>query len=212
MAEKEENRIENKNEILKIESSGRSKDKDIAPLDTIDKKNIEKKEEGISKEDLKDKNNTNENGDKESLKVEFSRYAILIVIIFFLLNFINGMHWVTFASCAAKFGKFYNLTDLEVDILSLVFMALYLFTSYPCSWIIDKKSMRWGLNISAILLIIGAFLKIFINKSIAFAYIGQIITALFQPAILNSPAKLAATWFNEKWRVLITSICCYQIL
>ena len=38
MAEKEENRIENKNEILKIESSGRSKDKDIAPLDTIDKK------------------------------------------------------------------------------------------------------------------------------------------------------------------------------
>ena len=208
MAEKEENRIENKNEILKIESSGRSKDKDIAPLDTIDKKNKEKKEEGISKEDLKEKNNTNENGDKESLKVEFSRYAILIVIIFFLLNFINGMHWVTFASCAAKFGKFYNLTDLEVDILSLVFMALYLFTSYPCSWIIDKKSMRWGLNISAILLIIGAFLKIFINKSIAFAYIGQIITALFQPAILNSPAKLAATWFNEKWRVLITSICC----
>ena len=155
MSEKEENGNENRNEILKIESSGRSKD--IAPLDTIDKKNIEKKEEGISKEDLKDKNNTNENGDKESLKVEFSRYAILIVIIFFLLNFINGMHWVTFASCAAKFGKFYNLTDLEVDILSLVFMALYLFTSYPCSWIIDKKSMRWGLNISAILLIKGAF-------------------------------------------------------
>ena len=118
------------------------------------------------------------------------------------------MHWVTFASCAAKFGKFYNLNDLEVDILSLVFMALYLFTSYPCSWIIDKKSMRWGLNISAILLIIGALLKIFINTSIAFAYIGQIITAVFQPAILNSPAKLAATWFNEKWRVLITSICC----
>ena len=68
--------------------------------------------------------------------------------------------------------------------------------------------MRWGLFISAILLILGSILKIFINTSIAFAYIGQIISALFQPAILNSPAKIAATWFNEKRRVLVTSICC----
>ena len=206
MAEKEENGIENGNEILTIKCTGKSTD--ISQLEKKEEENIEKKEEGISKEEFKDQNNINENGENELLKVEFSYYAILIVIIFFLLNFINGMHWVTFASCAAKFGKFYNLNDLEVDILSLVFMALYLFTSYPCSWIIDKKSMRWGLNISAILLIIGALLKIFINTSIAFAYIGQIITAVFQPAILNSPAKLAATWFNEKWRVLITSICC----
>ena len=201
-----ENGTEDRNEIIKIEYSGKSTDNALSGKK--DEKNIEKREEGTLQEDTKDKNNTNENKENESLKVEFSYYAILIVIIFFLLNFINGMHWVTFASCAAKFGKFYNLTDLEVDILSLVFMALYLFTSYPCSYIIDKKSIRWGLNISAILLIIGALLKIFINTSIAFAYIGQIITALFQPAILNSPAKLSATWFNEKYRVLITSILC----
>ena len=152
MAENEENRIENRNEILKITYTGKSTD--ITPSVKKDEKNIERKEGEILQEDLKDKNNTNENGENELIKVEFSYYAILIAIIFFLLNFINGMHWVTFASCAAKFGKFYNLNDLEVDILSLVFMALYLFTSYPCSWIIDKKSMRWGLNISAILIII----------------------------------------------------------
>ena len=206
MEKNEENEIENRNEILKINCDVKSTDN--SKLGKNDEINREKKEEGISREDFKDKNNINENKENESLKVEFSYYAIVIVIIFFLLNFVNGMHWVTFASCAAKFGKFYNLNNLEVDILSLVFMALYLFTSYPCSWIIDKKSMRWGLNISAILIIIGALLKIFINTSIAFAYIGQIFTALFQPAILNSPAKLSATWFNEKWRVLITSICC----
>ena len=143
MAEKEENGIKNGNEILTIKCTGKSTD--ISQLEKKEEENIEKKEEGISKEEFKDQNNINENGENELLKVEFSYYAILIVIIFFLLNFINGMHWVTFASCAAKFGKFYNLNDLEVDILSLVFMALYLFTSYPCSWIIDKKSMRWDL-------------------------------------------------------------------
>ena len=168
----------------------------------------EKKE--IKKEDFYQNNDINEIRVIEPLKIECkcNYYPILIVIIFFLLNFINGMHWVTFASCAAKFGKFYHLSNLEVDILSLIFMGVYLITSWFCSWFIDKKSMRWGLFISAILLILGSILKIFINTSIAFAYIGQIISALFQPAILNSPAKIAATWFNEKRRVLVTSICC----
>ena len=172
----------------------------------------EKKE--IKIEDFRQNNDINEIRVIEPLKIECkcNYYPILIVIIFFLLNFINGMHWVTFASCAAKFGKFYHLSNLEVDILSLIFMGVYLITSWFCSWFIDKKSMRWGLFISAILLILGSILKIFINTSIAFAYIGQIISALFQPAILNSPAKIAATWFNEKRRVLVTSICVYQIL
>ena len=204
MSENEENLIENDNNNFKINDSGRPTD--INPLEKNDEK-IGKKNEIIN-EDFREKMDINENRDNELLKVEFSRYAFLIVIIFFLLNFINGMHWVTFASCAAKFGKFYHLSNLEVDILSLIFMGVYLITSWFCSWFIDKKSMRWGLFISAILLILGSILKIFINTSIAFAYIGQIISALFQPAILNSPAKIAATWFNEKRRVLVTSICC----
>ena len=145
---------------------------------------------------------------KSEEKVEFSKYGIIIVLIFFLLNFINGMHWITFAACAAKFGKFYHLSNIGVDMLSLIFMIVYIFSSYPCSWFIDKKSMRWGLSFAAISLIIGSILKIFINVHISFAYIGQIFTSLLQPAILNSPAKIAATWFSEKWRVLVTSICC----
>jgi sugar phosphate permease len=87
-------------------------------------------------------------------------------------------------------------------------MILYPFGCIPEAYIIDNVSMQIGLTISAICLIIGAGLKIFINTSIVFAYIGQFLTAIFQPAILNSPGKIAATWFNEKKRTLVTSICC----
>ena len=140
--------------------------------------------------------------------VQLTPYRYVIVIIYCLLNFINGMHWITFASCAAKFGKFYHLSNFQVDMLSLIFMFLYLFLSIPEAYLMDNISMRKGLNISAGLLIIGSYLKILINTSISWAYIGQVLTALFQPAILNSPAKIAATWFDEKSRVLVTSICC----
>ena len=146
--------------------------------------------------------------DKTETQIELTSYRFIIVIIYFFLNFINGMHWVTFSSCAAKFGKFYHLNNFLVDSFSLIFMILYPVCCIPEAYIIDNISMRIGLTISALLLIVGAFLKIFINTSIIFAYIGQFLTAVFQPAILNSPGKIAATWFDEKSRTLVTSICC----
>ena len=146
--------------------------------------------------------------EKKSLKIELTFYRFIIVIIYFFLNFINGVHWVTFASCSAKFGKFYHLDNYLVDTFSLLFMFLYPFGCVPEAYLIDNISMRIGLTISALFLIIGAFLKIFINTSIIFAYIGQFFTAIFQPAILNSPGKIASTWFDDKSRTLVTSICC----
>ena len=149
------------------------------------------------------------NEERQSEKnIGLTPYRFIIVIIYFFLNFINGMHWVTFASIAAKFGKFYHLNHYLVDLFSLLFMILYPIGCIPEAYIIDNISMQAGLTISAILLIIGSLLKIFINTSIIFAYIGQFFTAVFQPAILNSPGKIASTWFDEKSRTLVTSICC----
>jgi len=156
---------------------------------------------------IENNNIENDNQDKEGI-IELNSYRFIIVIIFFFLNFINGVHWVTFASCAAKFGKFYHLNHYMVDAFSLLFMFLYPFGCIPEAYLIDNVSMQIGLTISALCLIVGAGLKIFINTSIVFAYIGQFLTAIFQPAILNSPGKIAATWFDEKTRTLVTTICC----
>ena len=145
---------------------------------------------------------------KENNEIGLSCYRYVIVIIFFLLNFINGMHWITFAACAAKFGKFYHLSNLGVDFLSMIYMLVYIISSFFCSYYIDKISMKNGLRLAAVLIFVGAGFKIFLNVHIAFAFVGQFLASSLQPAILNSPAKLAATWFDEKSRVLVTSICC----
>ena len=154
------------------------------------------------------KSDTDLENPKNEKEINLTCYRYVIVIVYFLLNFINGVHWVTFASCAANFGKYYHLNNFLVDLFSLLFMILYPIGCIPEAYIIDNISMYIGLSISAVLLIIGSFLKIFVNTSIVFAYIGQFLTALFQPAILNSPGKIAATWFDNKSRTLITSICC----
>lgn len=188
----EEDRKENliDNNISAINASARPSD-----INQINPNRIKEDNEEVDKKEQEE-------------KFESSKYSILIVIIFFLLNFINGMHWVTFAACAAKFGKFYHLNNIQVDLLSIIFMIVYIVSSYPCSWLIDKKSIRLGLSLSACSLTIGAILKIFIYVDISFAYIGQFFASLLQPAILNSTSKIAAIWFSAKWRVLVTSICC----
>lgn len=39
-------------------------------------------------------------------------------------------------------------------------------------------------------------------------FLGQTLVAVFQPAILNSPGKIAANWFKPSSRTLVTTICC----
>jgi sugar phosphate permease len=92
-------------------------------------------------------------------------------------------------------------------------MIIYPFACIPEAWLIDDYSIRLGLIISAACNIIGSGLKLLVNKdnSLASCYIGQFIAGLFQPALLNSPGKIAANWFREDIRTVICTICCLPI-
>ena len=62
------------------------------------------------------------------------------------------------------------------------------------------------MSLSSFTTLLGSFLKAFPNK-IFLAYIGQILCSVFQPVILNSPAKISAVWFKDENRAKITTIC-----
>ena len=51
--------------------------------------------------------------------------------------------------------------------------------------------------ISAFLTAAGAGIKCLVNQNIIFLYLGQLFAAIGQPFFLNSPAKIASTWFRE---------------
>jgi hypothetical protein len=73
-------------------------------------------------------------------------YRFIIVILFFMINFCNGMQWVTFASIAKKFRIVYDLNQFQVDLFSLIYMILYPFFNFPASYLIDNKNLRLGVN------------------------------------------------------------------
>ena len=72
---------------------------------------------------------------------------------------------------------------------SLIYMIIYPFVCIPEGWLIDDYSIRIGLIITSACNLIGAGLKLLVNKdnSLTSCYIGQISAAILQPALLNSP-------------------------
>ena len=167
------------------------------------------KSSSIENENKPDDQNINiENNQNQEIQYNETPYRFLIVITYFFLNFANGEQWVTYASVADKFRQNYNQSRWGVDLYSMIFMIVYPLFCVPEAYLIDNINMRLGLSLAALTNILGSLLKIFTNNGKVYAYLGQILSGSFQPAILNSPAKIASIWFKDSNRALVTSICC----
>ena len=67
--------------------------------------------------------------ERSDIKVYGYRWVVLLV--FFLINALMQMQWITFAPITSEAVAFYKVPALQIDLLSLMFMIVYLFVSYP---------------------------------------------------------------------------------
>ena len=140
-------------------------------------------------------------------------YRWYFIVAYFLLVFSNQFQWVTFSAIATDFSKNYHKPLWKINMFSLIYMIIYPITCIPEGWLIDDYSIRFGLIITAICNLVGAGLKLLVNKdkSLASCYVGQILAAILQPVLLNSPGKIAANWFRDDIRNVICTICCLAV-
>jgi MFS family permease len=84
---------------------------------------------------------------------------------------------------------------MQIDLLSLMFMIVYLFVSIPASYIIDTWGIRIGIGIGAALMGIFGFMKGFYGASYNMVLIAQIGLAVGQPFVMNAVTKVGVRWF-----------------
>jgi len=135
---------------------------------------------------------------EKEIKVYGYRWVVLGV--FFLINLVMQLHWITFAPITIESAAFYNVDELWIGMLSMIFMIVYLFMSVPASYIVDKYGIRVGVGIGAILTGIFGMLKGFYSDSFTMIFIAQTGISIAQPFILNSVTSVAAKWFPIKER------------
>jgi len=131
--------------------------------------------------------------EQASFKVYGYRWVVLLV--YFLLNALMQLQWITFAPITSQAVAYYGVPAIQIDLLSLIFMIVYLFVSIPASYVIDTWGIRIGIGIGALLLGIFGFMKGFYGASYKMIVIAQIGIAVGQPFVLNAVTKVGVRWF-----------------
>jgi cyanate permease len=127
--------------------------------------------------------------------IKVYRYRWVVLLVYFFINALMQIQWIAFAPVTSEAVAFYQVSALQIDLVSLIFMIVYLFISFPASYIIDTWGIRIGIGIGAALMGIFGFIKGIYGASYEMVIISQIGIAVGQPFILNSVTKVGVRWF-----------------
>src|SRR3990172_4088352 len=137
-------------------------------------------------------------------KVYGYRWIVLLAFIFVIA--INQLLWITFAAITSEAVNFYDVSDLGIGFLSMVFMIVYIFVSVPASWAIDTFGIRVAVGIGAVLTGVFGLLRGLAAPSYTLVLISQIGIAIGQPFILNAITTVAARWFPIRERATASGL------
>lgn len=133
-------------------------------------------------------------------------YRWVVLLAFMAIIAVNQLLWITFAAITSDAVKFYGVSELSIGLLSLIFMVVYVFVSFPASWIIDTHGIRVGVGIGAVLTGVFGLVRGLMGSDYNWVLMAQIAIAIGQPFILNAVTTVAARWFPINERATATGI------
>ena len=127
-------------------------------------------------------------------------YRWVVLVVFALLNGVIQLDWITFAPITVDSMSLYGVSAFWIVLLSMSFMLVYIFVSFPASYIIDKYGIRVGVGIGALLTGVFGYVRGAYGHSYTLVCVSQFALATAQPFIMNAITKVAAEWFpiNER--------------
>ncbi|CAL1538983.1 unnamed protein product [Lymnaea stagnalis] len=149
--------------------------------------------------------------DPSAFKVYRQRWTILFIIA--VINFTNALIWIMFSPVTDMTSKYYGISFMDVNWLSLVYLVASIPSGFFASWMLDSMGLRASIILAACFNFIGSGLRnltvfSFIPSHIRFPLLigGQVIAACGQTFIMFTPAKVAALWFGDNQRAIATTI------
>ncbi|MEI6574678.1 MAG: MFS transporter [Bacteroidota bacterium] len=134
------------------------------------------------------------------------KYRWVVLIAYMLIVAMNQLLWITFAPITSDAVKFYQVTDLQIGLLSMCFMIVFILLSIPASWIIDTYGIRIGVGIGAVLTGVFGLLRGMVPHDFTLLLLAQIGIAAGQPFLLNAITKIAARWFPFEERATASGL------
>jgi MFS family permease len=148
--------------------------------------------------------------------VKYSVYPLRfgIATVFSLGNLLNAAMWICFAPVENFTQARFGVGPFAVNMLSLVFMILYLPGSVLSVFLMERYGMRATLIVGAVLNTLCALVRwlgaaYITDPAVSFGVVmlGQIIGGIAQPIFSNLPSRISGDWFAVTERDLSTTAC-----
>ena len=139
-------------------------------------------------------------------KTAASGYRWVVLLVFSIINAVMQVQWLTFAPVAREARLVYGVTALQIDLLSMIFMGVFILICIPASYVIDTFGIRIGVGAGAVLMAVFGLLKGLYAHNYTMVVVSQIGLAVAQPFILNSATKVAGCWFPVEERATAVGI------
>lgn len=133
-------------------------------------------------------------------------YRWVVLFVFSLISAIIQVQWLTFAPIARQAALFYGVSAFKIDLLSMIFLIIFLVVCIPAAYIIDTYGIRIGIGMGALLTGVFALTKGYFARNYEVIVISQIGLAVAQPFILNAATKVAGQWFPINQRAMAVGI------
>lgn len=122
----------------------------------------------------------------------------LMLLLFSSVSMSNGYQWIQYSVISDIIMKFYSVEAVAVDMISMVYMIVYVLLIVPSSWLLEKKGIRVTLLLATAFNCAGAWIKVGSARPDLFwvTALGQCLCAITQVFTLGIPPRLAAVWFG----------------
>lgn len=139
-------------------------------------------------------------------KFKLYGYRWVVLGVFMFLNLTMQMLWITYAPITGLAAEFYGVTDLQIGLLSMIFMIAFIPFSIPASWVIDTYGFRKAVGIGALLMGVFGITRGIAGGSYTFVVLSTIGIAIAQPFLLNAWTTIPAKWFPVESRATMVGL------
>jgi MFS family permease len=140
------------------------------------------------------------------MSVRLYGYRWVVLGVFAVLNALVQMNWITFAAVTGDAATYYRVSELQIGLLSMVFMIVFVVMSIPASYVIDTYGVRIGVGIGAVLTGVFGMTRGLWSSDYTLVLISQIGLAVGQPFVMNAITKVGARWFPITERATAAAI------
>jgi FLVCR family MFS transporter 7 len=138
--------------------------------------------------------------EQETVRIYPYRWVVLAAYV--IITAVIEIQWLTFAPIAREARAVYGVSALAVDLLSMMFMGVFLVVCIPASWVIDTWGTLPGVGIGAVMTGFFSMVKGFFPEQYMVVLAAQTGLAAAQPFIINAVTKVACQWFPVNERAL----------